>query len=131
MYHSSFASTVLFADFGKDVYGKLRIEFSSAPPVGTVNMHLGEKLGRDGAIIQWRHERLTFGETMAFLDVSKATLNRWAKQGKLTPLTDLMASSSGLRGMSWSGYKTNNASGREKMTLVGTLHDMLEASNAT
>lgn len=41
------------------------------------------------ALIQWRHERLTFGETTELLGVSKATLDRWAKQGKLTPLADM------------------------------------------
>ena len=38
------------------------------------------------AIIWWRNERLTFGEAQALLQVSKATLQRWVKQGKLTPL---------------------------------------------
>jgi len=42
------------------------------------------------ALVQWRHERLTFGETMALLGVSKAPLDRWAKQGRLTPLEDMM-----------------------------------------
>jgi predicted site-specific integrase-resolvase len=37
----------------------------------------------------WRHERLTFGETMDMLGISKATLHRWVEQGKLTPLEDM------------------------------------------
>jgi predicted site-specific integrase-resolvase len=37
---------------------------------------------------QWRYQRLTFGETVELLGVSKATLDRWAKQGKLLPLKD-------------------------------------------
>jgi hypothetical protein len=41
---------VLFADFGKDAYGNLRIEFSSAPPVGTVKVRVGEKLAEDGTV---------------------------------------------------------------------------------
>lgn len=41
------------------------------------------------ALIRWRHERLTVGETMKMLGVSKATLHRWAKQGKLRPLEDM------------------------------------------
>lgn len=41
------------------------------------------------ALLQWRYERLTFGEAMALLSVSKATLDRWAKQDKLTPLADM------------------------------------------
>src|SRR5581483_528500 len=41
---------VLFADFGKDVYGNLRIEFSSGPPTGTVKVRLGEKLAENGTI---------------------------------------------------------------------------------
>ncbi len=41
---------VLFADFGKDAYGNLRIKFSSAPPAGTVKVRLGEKLAENGTI---------------------------------------------------------------------------------
>lgn len=41
---------VLFADFGKDVYGNLRIEFSSGPPGGAVKVRLGEKLAENGTI---------------------------------------------------------------------------------
>jgi predicted site-specific integrase-resolvase len=37
----------------------------------------------------WRHERLTFGEAMDILGISKATLHRWGEQGKLTPLEDM------------------------------------------
>jgi excisionase family DNA binding protein len=35
------------------------------------------------ALVQWRPERLTFGEAMALLGVSKATLDRWASRGGL------------------------------------------------
>jgi len=41
---------VLFVDFGKDVYGNLRIDFSSEPPAGTKSVRLGEKLAEDGTI---------------------------------------------------------------------------------
>ncbi|GAB4192763.1 MAG: hypothetical protein OHK0022_07120 [Roseiflexaceae bacterium] len=38
------------------------------------------------ALVQWRQERLTPGEAIRLLGVSKATLHRWTRQGKLTPL---------------------------------------------
>jgi len=41
---------VLFADFGKDAYGNLQIDFSAALPDGVVKVRLGEKLAEDGAI---------------------------------------------------------------------------------
>src|ERR1044071_7057278 len=41
---------VVFADFGKDAYGNLRIEFAADPPEGTLQVRLGEKLAGDGAI---------------------------------------------------------------------------------
>jgi len=44
---------------------------------------------QSGGSTGWRYERLTFGEAMDMLGVSKATLRRWVEQGKLTPLEDL------------------------------------------
>lgn len=43
------------------------------------------------ALRQWREERLTFGEAMKLLGVSKATLHRYVVQGRLTPLRDMGA----------------------------------------
>jgi len=40
----------VFADFGKDVYGSLQIEFSAPPASSNVIVRLGEKLAEDGAI---------------------------------------------------------------------------------
>lgn len=40
-------------------------------------------------LIQWRHERLKFGETMKLLDVSRATLHRWTEEGRLKALQDM------------------------------------------
>jgi DNA-binding transcriptional MerR regulator len=37
----------------------------------------------------WRYDRLTFGEAMQALGVSKATLHRWVETGKITPLDDM------------------------------------------
>lgn len=41
---------VLFADFGQDVYGNLKIEFPSDPPAAEMKVRLGEKLAADGTI---------------------------------------------------------------------------------
>jgi DNA-binding transcriptional MerR regulator len=41
---------------------------------------------RKNKLAQWRHDRLTFGETMHLLGVSESTLHRWVKEEKLTPL---------------------------------------------
>ena len=41
---------VLFADFGNDAYGNLKIHFPSAPPAGELTVRLGEKLTDRGAI---------------------------------------------------------------------------------
>ena len=48
--HFEKRGAVVFADFGKDVYGNLQIRFSSATPAGTVTVRLGEKLAGDGSI---------------------------------------------------------------------------------
>jgi excisionase family DNA binding protein len=40
-------------------------------------------------LIQWRNERLTFGEAMQLLRVSKATLHRWIAEGKIITLDDM------------------------------------------
>ena len=48
--HFERRGNVVFADFGKDVYGTLQIQFSSDPPAGAVTVRLGEKLAGDGAI---------------------------------------------------------------------------------
>jgi excisionase family DNA binding protein len=41
------------------------------------------------ALELWRQERMTFGEAMQILGVSKATLHRWVEQGRITPLDDM------------------------------------------
>lgn len=41
---------VFFADFGKDVYGKLRLTLPANTGAGTLLIRLGEKLGADGTI---------------------------------------------------------------------------------
>ena len=39
-------------------------------------------------LMQWRKERLTFGEAVQLLGVSKATLHRWVVENKIKPLDD-------------------------------------------
>lgn len=41
---------VVFADFGKDCYGTLRIDFPEPPPRARLNIRLGEKTTPDGSI---------------------------------------------------------------------------------
>ena len=41
---------VLFADFGQDSFGNLKIDFSSAPPSADWKVRLGERLANDGTI---------------------------------------------------------------------------------
>ena len=41
---------VLFADFGKDAYGNLKLEFAHEPPGGELTVRLGEKLTPPGAL---------------------------------------------------------------------------------
>lgn len=41
---------ILFADFGQDAFGNLKIEFPSDPPAAELKVRLGEKLGADGTI---------------------------------------------------------------------------------
>jgi excisionase family DNA binding protein len=62
-----------------------RIAAVTGPEIDGSHVYRFEKV----ALIKWRKERVTFGEAMALLNVSKATLDRWAKQGKLTPLEDM------------------------------------------
>lgn len=50
--HFDNRSNTLFADFGQDVYGNLRIEFSSDPATETITVRLGEKLAGAGTIDQ-------------------------------------------------------------------------------
>jgi hypothetical protein len=42
-----------------------------------------------GKLVQWRRERLTFGEAVQLLDISKATLHRWVEEGKVEALDDM------------------------------------------
>lgn len=39
--------------------------------------------------MQWRAERLPFGEAAALLGVAKSTLARWAATGRIVPLADM------------------------------------------
>jgi hypothetical protein len=41
---------VLFADFGKDAFGGLKLEFAGEPPAAELTVRLGEKLGQQGTI---------------------------------------------------------------------------------
>lgn len=41
---------IVFADFGKDAYGNLKIEFATDPPAAVLKVRLGEKLAQDGTI---------------------------------------------------------------------------------
>jgi len=44
----------------------------------------------DRVVLQrWREERLTSGEAQALLGVSKATLSRWVREGRVSPLADM------------------------------------------
>jgi predicted HTH domain antitoxin len=40
-------------------------------------------------LIQWRQERLTFGEAAKLLGISTASLHRWVEQGRVKPLKDM------------------------------------------
>ena len=40
-------------------------------------------------LVQWRSERLAFGETAQLLGVSKATLHRWVAEGKVEAVNDM------------------------------------------
>jgi excisionase family DNA binding protein len=40
-------------------------------------------------LLQWRNEHLTVGETAHLLGVSVATIDRWAKEGKIEPMQDM------------------------------------------
>src|SRR6266851_1404238 len=48
-----------------------------------------EYLFNKASLLQWRKERLPFGEAAHLLGVSKATLHRWVKEGKVEPLDDI------------------------------------------
>ena len=41
---------VLFADFGKDAYGSLKLEFAGEPPAAELMVRRGEKLNKQGTI---------------------------------------------------------------------------------
>ena len=40
-------------------------------------------------LMQWRQERLTFGEAVKLLGVSKTTLHRWIEEKRVEPLADM------------------------------------------
>ncbi|MHB8598513.1 MAG: helix-turn-helix domain-containing protein [Ktedonobacteraceae bacterium] len=65
--------------------GRLAVVLVSGPKVDGSHAYLFDK----GKLIQWRNERLTFGEAMQLLSVSKATLHRWIDEGKIEPLDDI------------------------------------------
>ena len=58
---------VLFADFGQDWFGNLRIEFSAAPPAAEWKVRLGERLEDDGTISRKP------GGSVAYCEVSLTT----------------------------------------------------------
>jgi excisionase family DNA binding protein len=62
-----------------------RLQAVSGPDVDGRTLYRYDRL----KLIEWRQSRITFGEAMELLGVSKATLHRWVEQGKLTPLDDM------------------------------------------
>ena len=91
----SFVLSVTFDEAG-EILGVTRLTVQSWARSGRLQPVTGPEIDGSHAyrfekatLVQWRHERLIFGEAMALLGVSKATLDRWANQGKLAPLEDM------------------------------------------
>jgi len=65
--------------------GRLSEACVSGPHIDAHHAYLFNK----ERLIQWRNERLTFGEAVQLLEVSKATLHRWIQEGKVQALDDM------------------------------------------
>ena len=103
---------VLFADFGRDAYGNLKIGFSGEPPAGEMTVRLGEKLTDQGVIdrqppgsVNYREVRLTTcrGQLDYRLTISskpfhkgKASLKTPATIGEVTPFRYVEIEGAGL-----------------------------------
>lgn len=59
-----------------------RLTAITGPEIDGSHVYRFEKV----ALIQWRHERVTFGEAVQIIGKSRATLHRWVEQGNLQPL---------------------------------------------
>jgi len=65
--------------------GRLSQVCVSGPHIDGHHAYLFNK----GQLMRWRKERLTFGEAVQLLGVSKATLHRWVAEGKIRSLNDM------------------------------------------
>lgn len=65
--------------------GRLTEVCVSGPNIDGYHAYLFNK----ASLIQWRNERITFGEAVQLLDVSKATLHRWVEERKVEALDDM------------------------------------------
>jgi excisionase family DNA binding protein len=65
--------------------GRLSGTCISGPNIDGYHAYLFNKAG----LIQWRKERLPCGEAARLLGVSKATFQRWVKEGKVEALDDM------------------------------------------
>jgi excisionase family DNA binding protein len=65
--------------------GRLARTCVGGPTVDGGHTYLFEKK----KLVQWRKERLSFGEAVQLLEVSKATLHCWVDEGKIKPLDDM------------------------------------------
>jgi hypothetical protein len=62
-----------------------RLTAVSGPGVDDAHAYLFER----SVLVQWRAERLPFGEAAALLGVATSTLARWAATGRIAPLADM------------------------------------------
>ncbi len=62
-----------------------RLQAVSGPGVDECHAYLFDK----EALLKWRDERVNFGEALALLGVSRATLHTWITAGKIYPLNDM------------------------------------------
>ena len=62
-----------------------RLQASSGPGIDECHEYLFNRK----SLLYWRKCRLTFGEAIRYLGVSKATLHRWVSEEKITPLCDM------------------------------------------
>jgi hypothetical protein len=65
--------------------GRLSETCVSGPNVDGYHAYLFNR----ARLIQWRNERLTFGEAVGLIGVSKATFHQWISEGKIEPLDDM------------------------------------------
>lgn len=83
-----------FADFGKDAYGNLKLEFSAEVPAAQVKVRLGEKLAVDGTIDRKPPGSVNFREVLFStqpgkrtyqLDIPSKPFHRGAASRKMPP----------------------------------------------